>query len=53
MKTAVTLGIGDNSDDSFEDNIRTPVGKEKVEKPEKRRNFLVFKLVAKAEHIRF
>ena len=45
--------IGDDSDDSFEDNIRTPLGKEKVETLEKRRNFLVFKLVAKAEHIRF
>ena len=45
--------IEDDSDDNFEDNIRTLVGKEKVEKPEKRRNFLMFKPIAKAEHIRF
>ena len=41
--------IGDNTDDSFEDELKTPVGKGRGQK----RTFIVFKPVAKAEHIRF
>ena len=41
--------IGDNIDDSSEDELKTLVGKGKGQKM----TFLVFKLVAKAEHIRF
>ena len=41
--------IGDDTDDSSEDELKTPVGKGMGQK----RTFLVFKPVAKAEHIRF
>ena len=41
--------FGDDTDDGSEDELRTPVGKERGQK----RTFLVFKPVAKAEHIRF
>nr|POE81209.1 hypothetical protein CFP56_76747 [Quercus suber] len=41
--------IGDDTDDSSEDELKTPIGKGKGQ----RRTFLVFKLVAKVEHIRF
>ena len=41
--------FGDDIDDGFEDELRTPVGKGMGQ----RRTFPVFKLVAKAEHIRF
>ena len=41
--------IGDDIDDSFKDELKTLVGKGMGQK----RTFLVFKLVAKAEHIRF
>nr|POF19118.1 hypothetical protein CFP56_49969 [Quercus suber] len=41
--------IGDDTDDSSEDELKTPVGKGKG----KRKIFPVFKLVAKAEYIRF
>nr|POE48507.1 hypothetical protein CFP56_53095 [Quercus suber] len=41
--------IGDDTDDSSEDELKTPMGKGKGQ----RRTFLVFKPVAKAEHIRF
>ena len=41
--------IGDNNDYSSEDELKTLVGKGRGQK----RTFLVFKPVAKAEHIRF
>ena len=41
--------IGDDTDDSFEDELKTPVGKGRGQK----RTFPVFKPVAKVEHIRF
>ena len=41
--------IGDDTDDSSEDELKTLVGKGRGQK----RTFLVFKPVAKAEHIRF
>ena len=41
--------IGDDSDNSSKDKMKTPVGKGR----EKKRTFLVFKPVAKAKHIRF
>ncbi|XP_075651970.1 uncharacterized protein LOC142622399 [Castanea sativa] len=41
--------IRDDSDDSSEDELKTPVEKGRGQK----RTFLVFKAVAKAEHIRF
>ena len=41
--------FGDDTDDGFEDELKTPVGKGRGQK----RTFLMFKLVAKAEHIRF
>ncbi|KAK9992409.1 hypothetical protein SO802_027394 [Lithocarpus litseifolius] len=41
--------IRDDTDDGSEDELKTPVGKGRGQK----RTFLVFKLVAKAEHIRF
>ena len=45
--------IGDDSDDSSEDELKIPRGKGRGQKLEIKRNFLVFKPVAKAEHIRF
>ena len=41
--------IGDDNDDSFEDELKTLVGQGRGQK----RTFLVFKPIAKAEHIRF
>jgi len=41
--------IGDDSDNSSKDEMKTPVGKGRGQK----RTFLVFKPVAKAKHIRF
>ncbi|KAK9997189.1 hypothetical protein SO802_021875 [Lithocarpus litseifolius] len=41
--------IGDDTDDSSEDELKTPMGKGRGQK----RTFLVFKPVAKAEHIKF
>ena len=41
--------IGDDTNDSSKDELKTPVGKGRGQK----RTFLVFKPVAKAEHIRF
>ena len=41
--------IGDDNDDSSEDELKTLVGKGRGQK----RTFLVFKSIAKAEHIRF
>ena len=41
--------IGDDIDDTSEDKLKTHVGKGRGQK----RTFLVFKPVAKAEHIRF
>nr|POE55529.1 hypothetical protein CFP56_65383 [Quercus suber] len=45
--------LGYDSDDKFEDDNKTHVGDEREPKKEQVRKFLVFKPVAKAEHIYF
>ncbi|XP_075670028.1 uncharacterized protein LOC142639776 [Castanea sativa] len=53
MESSSDDELGYNSDDKFEDDNRTHVGDGREQKKEQVRKFLVFKLVAKAEHIYF
>ena len=48
-KSSSNDDIGDDTNDSFEDELKTPMGKRRGQK----RTFLVFKPGSKAEHIRF